>query len=111
MENVIQNIKEAQEDAPTIYHATPLVVLKPDAPAFSPSVLTREAKWPALPVRADTAHAAPALTKTADPDSAIPAAIRSGKKIQIAHDQQTVKPRPPVRPSTQTVTPCQMPVL
>ena len=35
----------------------------------------------------------------------------SVKEIQIAHDQGTVKPRPPVRPSTQTVTSCWRPVL
>ena len=77
MINVSENIKEEQEAAPTLYQATPPVVLNHYAPAFSPSVLPRGDKWTALPVRADTAHAAPELIETASPNPAAPAAVRT----------------------------------
>ena len=93
--NVSETIEEAQEAAPIIYQAIDLVVFHQDVPAFSPSILPRGDDWPGLPVRADTAYAAPALTNTA-----APAAVGSGKTIQIAHDQRTVKFFHPVRPTT-----------
>ena len=58
-----------------------LFVFHPNAPEFSPSVLTRGAEWPDLPAHADTAHAAQALTETATPDPSTPAAVVSGKRI------------------------------
>ena len=53
---------------------------KGDKPAFSPIVLPRGDKWPALPAHINTAHAAQALTKIAAPDPAALAAVRSGKR-------------------------------
>ena len=74
-----KNVKEAQEAAPTLWHDIPPVVFHQDAPVFSPNVLLRVEEWPALPARADTAHAAPAFTKTAAPYPAAPAAFGSRK--------------------------------
>ena len=98
--NVIKNIEESQEDALTLCHTTTPVVFHQDSPAFSPSVLRSGDKWPSLPARADTTHAAPALTETAPPDPAAPVAVGSGK-INSNHDnQRTFKPCHPVRPPT-----------
>ena len=74
-----ENIEEAKEAAPTLCQATPPVIFHQDALAFSPSVLLRGYEWLALPTRADTSHASPALTYTATPDPASPASIWSGK--------------------------------
>ena len=78
--NVIKNVKDAQKDAPTLLHAIPPVVFHQDAPVFCPNVLLRVEEWPALPARADTAHAAPSFTKTTAPDPAAPAAVGSRKR-------------------------------
>ena len=78
--NVSDTIKEAQEAAPIICQAIEPFFFHQDAPAFSPIVLLRGDKWPALPARADTAHAAPELTETAAFDPAAPAAVGSGKR-------------------------------
>ena len=75
---VSQKIEENQDAAPTLCQATPLVFFHPDTPAFSPRILMRGAKWPALLARADTAHADQARTETAAPNHATPAAVRSG---------------------------------
>ena len=74
-----KTIEEAQEAAPIFWQAIALVLFHPDAPALSPSVLPRGDEWPDLPARADTAHAAPALTETAAPNPAKLAAVGSGK--------------------------------
>ena len=92
-----ENVKEAQEAAPALFHAIPPVVFHQDVPALSPRVLPRGEEWPALPARADTAHAAPALTKTAAPDRAAPAAVGRDKiNLNRAQptDGQTVSPSP-----------------
>ena len=78
--NVSENTNEAQEAAPALFQSVPPVVFHQDAPAFSLSVLLRRDKWPDIPARANTTHAAPALTNTAAPDPAALAAIRSGKR-------------------------------
>ena len=73
------------------------------APAFSPSVLTRGSKWPALVARADTAHADPVLTKTASPNPATLVVIRSGKinsNIARPMDGQKAPPSPPANPDS-----------
>ena len=77
--NVIKDIEDAQEDAPTLCHSIPLVVFHQYAPTFSPSLLQRGDEWHYLSARSDTAHVAPALTETASPDPAAPAAGGSGK--------------------------------
>ena len=74
-----ETIEEAQEAAPILYQSIAPVVFHQEAKAFSPSVLPRGYKWPALLARTDTAHAAPALTKTTAPNLATPAAVRSSK--------------------------------
>ena len=76
---VSRNIVEATNATLILLHSTPQVVFHPDAPEFSTNVHTDRAGWPTLPARARAAHAAHALTKTATSDTAIPAAIRSGK--------------------------------
>ena len=99
--NVIQKIKESQKAAPTLFQDTPLVVFHPYSPAFSTSVLTKGDEFPALPARADTAHAAPALTKTASPDPATPAAVGS-RKMSLNYARpiggQITFPIPPAKP-------------
>ena len=75
--NMRETIKEAQEAAPTLYQAIEPVVFHQDTPSFSPRVLPRREEWSALPARADTAHAVPALTETAASDPATPAAVRT----------------------------------
>ena len=95
---MIETIEEAQEASPIIYQAIALVIFHPDAPSFSPSVLPREDEWPALPVCADTAHAAPALTKTDAPEPATLAAEGSGKissNRARPTDGQTASPSTP----------------
>ena len=96
--NMSKNIEEAKETAPTLCHATPPVIFHQDAPEFLPGVLPRGYEWPALPARADTAHAAAALTETAAPDPATPEAVRRGK-INSNREQpkegQTASPSPP----------------
>ena len=77
--NVSQNIKEAQEFDLNLCQAISPVFFHPYTPAFSPSVLTRGSEWPALPARADTAHAAPALADTSALDPATLVAVSSGK--------------------------------
>ena len=97
--NMSKNIEEAKETAPTLCHATPPVIFHQDAPEFLPGVLPRGYEWPALPARADTAHAAPALTKTAAPAPATPEVVGSGKrnsKCARATNSQTASPSPPV---------------
>ena len=105
--NVSQTIEEAQKAAPTLCQAITQVVFHLDALAFSPSVLTRGAEWPALPARADTAHAAPALTKTAAPDPATPAAVGSCKRNSNRArptDGQTGSPSPPTDPDSDVLS-------
>ena len=95
--NASGNIEEYQEAAPNLCQVTPPVIFHQDAPAFSPSVLPRGDKWPALPARADTAHAAPALTETAS-ESAAPVAFGSGKinsNCARRTNGQTASPSPP----------------
>ena len=96
--NVRKNAEEAQEGAPTFYHATPSLVFHQDAPEFSPGVLLGGEEWPALPTRAYTAHTAPALTKAAAPDSAAPASIGIRKRNSTRArqtDGETASPSPP----------------
>ena len=96
-----QTIEESQEAAPNLFQAIAPVVFQPDTPAFSPSVLLGGYKWPALTARSDIAHAAPALTDTAAPDPATPAAIGSGKinsNCARQTDGQTASPSPPTDP-------------
>ena len=96
-------IEEAQEAPLTLCQATPPVVFHPDALVLSPSVLTRGAKWPALPAHAETAHASPALTETASPNPPTPAATGSGK-INSNHARPTygqiAPPSPPADPDS-----------
>ena len=81
----------------------PPVVFHPDAPSFSPRVLTRGEEWPALLDCTDTPHAAQALTKTTAPDIATPAAAGSSK-IDSNHaqpmDGQIAPPSPPANPDS-----------
>ena len=96
-----QNIEEAQESASTLCQAIPPVVFHPDAPAFSPIILTRGSEWSSLPVHANTAHAYPALTKTAAPNPATPAAVWGSKRnpnCTQPTDGQTAFPNPPANP-------------
>ena len=76
----------------------PPVVFHQDAPALSPSVLPRGDEWPALPARANTAHAAPALTETSTPDPSALATTESGKinsNRERPTNGQTASPSPP----------------
>ena len=82
MTNVNRNIEEAHESALILCQSIRPFIFLPDAPEFSPSVPTGKEEWPALPACAKIAHAAQALTETADPDTATPAAIGIGKKIK-----------------------------
>ena len=77
--NVRKIIKESQEADPTLCQAIDPVVFHQDAPAFSPRVLPRGEKWPALLARVDTAHASPTLTKTAVPNPATLASVGISK--------------------------------
>ena len=102
--NVRQTIEESQEAALTLCQSTPPVVFHPDAPDLSTSALTRVAKWPALPSRADTAHASPALTETAAPDPTTPAAVGSGKinsNRARPTDGKTASPSTPANPDSE----------
>ena len=95
--NVRKTIEEAQEAAPTLWQAIAPVLFFQDPPAFSPSILLIGDDWPALPARADTAHTDPALTETAAPNPATPAAFRSGKinsNIARPTDSQIASPNP-----------------
>ena len=91
-------MRRAQESAPTLYQSIDLVVFQSYALSFSSSVLTRGDEWLTLTERADTAHAAAALTETAAPDPATPEAVRRGK-INSNREQpkegQTASPSPP----------------
>ena len=101
--NVRQNIEETQEAAPTLCQAIVMVVVHPDAPVLSPSVLMIGDEWPALPARADTAHTEPALTETATPNPATPAAVWSGKRSSNCArptDSQTASSSPPANPDS-----------
>ena len=80
MTNMRETTEESQEAALNLCQAIEPVVFHQDALAFSPSILPRGDKWPALPARANTAHAAPDLTETAAPDPATPAAVRIGER-------------------------------
>ena len=75
-----QYIKEAQESALNLCQATPLVIFRPEEPAFSPIVLTKGSKCPALLTRANTFHAAQALTETAAPNTTTPEAVGNGER-------------------------------
>ena len=68
-------------------------------PVFSPIFLPRVNKRLALPARADTSHASPALTETAAPNPATPA---SGGSRKI--NTNRAKPLHPVRLSNKRVT-------
>ena len=72
-----ETIEESQEAAPIICQAIEPVVFHQDTPAFSLSVLSRETYWPALPMRADTAHTTTVITEAASPNAAVTAAVRS----------------------------------
>ena len=102
--NTSQITKESQEAALTLCQFTPPVVFHPDAPDLSTRPLTRVAKWSALTARADTAHADPALTKTAATDPTTPAAIGSGKinsnRAQPT-DGKTASPGTPANPDSE----------
>ena len=81
-----------------IYQAIDPVVFHRDAPAFSPSVLPIRNRWPDLPLRSDTSHVSPVLTKTAAPNPNKPVAVRSGKRnsnCAVPTDSQTASPSPP----------------
>ena len=97
--NMRKTIEDTQEAAPIICQAIDPVFFHQDAPAFSPSVLPRGDKWPALRARTNTAHTAPYITKTATPNTAAPAAVVSGNKNSNharPTDGQTASPSPPV---------------
>ena len=74
--NMSETIEESQEAAPIICQAIEPVVFHQDTPAFSLSVLSRETYWPALPMRADTAHTTTVITEAASPNAAVTAAVR-----------------------------------
>ena len=96
--NVSETIEEDQESGPTLCQAIKPVIFHQDAPAFSPRILPRGDDWPSLLARANTAHTAPALTKTAAPNPDTPVAVGSGKRNSNCArlmDGQTVSPIPP----------------
>ena len=98
-----QTIKETQEASLNLFQDTTPVVFHPDALAFSPRVLTRGAKWPTLPARADTTHAAPVPIETTAPNPTTLEAVRSGKinsNVTRPTDLQTVLPSMPVNPDS-----------
>ena len=111
MTNVSHTIEESQEDAPTLFQAISPVVFHQDAPAFSPSVLTRVSECPTLqafptpPMQPQHSTRPPLPTPSHQRPSGV------AKKIQISHNQQMVKPCHPVRPPTQTVMSCWWQVL
>ena len=99
--NMTKTTKEDQESALTLFQDIAPVVFHLCAPAFSPTVLTKGAKWHALPTRTDTSHTSPALTETAAPDPATLVAVRSGKIISNCarpKNGQTASPSLPVDP-------------
>ena len=77
--NVNQNIVEATEVAPIFLQGAYQVIFHPDNPEFAPPIIIIGVVCPALLDRAGSALAAHALTDTATPNTATPAAIRSGK--------------------------------
>ena len=93
MNNVNQNIEEANKSNPILCQATPQVVFHPYVPYFLPNVLMDREEWPNLPASAKTTQASQLLTETAAPDTTTPASVGSGKEIQTVHDQRKVKPR------------------
>ena len=80
MIKVRKNTKGDQEATLTLCHAPPLTIFHQDAPAFSTIVLPRGDEGHDLLARADTTHAALALTETTAPDLSALAAVRSGKR-------------------------------
>ena len=74
-----KTIEEAQEAALVFCQDIASVLFRPYAPAFLSSVLLRGDEWTDLTAHVDTAHAASALTETATPNPATPAAVGSGK--------------------------------
>ena len=96
--NVSENIEDTQEAALTLCKANPPVVFHQDSRVFSPRVHSTGEEWPALPARTDITHAAPALTKTTNPDPATPAAGSSSERNSNCarpKDSQTESPSPP----------------
>ena len=77
-----QNIAEATGAALILCQVARQVVFHLDDPELSPPVITDGTRWPALSDGAGAALASHGLTKTADPDTATPAAIGIGKKIK-----------------------------
>ena len=98
MTNMRETTEDSQEAVLNLCQAIKPVVFHQDAPAFSPSILPRGDKWPALPARTNTAHAAPDLTETAALDPTTQAAVRIGKRNSNRTwptDGQTASPSPP----------------
>ena len=96
-----QNIEEAQEAAPTLCQAIPPVIFHPDAPVLSPSVLARGSDGAALPARANTDQASPALTDTAALKPATSTAIGRNKINSNCAQPiygQIASPSPPSNP-------------
>ena len=101
--NVSKNNKEDQEAAPNLCQAIPQAAFHSDAPSFSPRVLTRGYKWPALQARADTAYVPPAIKDTSAPDPATPEAVGSSKinsNRAKPKDGQTAPPSTPAGPDS-----------
>ena len=84
MTNVNRNIAETTKAAPVLCQVYHQVVFHPYKIEFSPPIIANGARWPALPSDADTALAAHVLTKTAAPNTATTAAIRSGGGLNYA---------------------------
>ena len=78
--NMNQNIEEDHEAAQILWQVTlPPVFFRPYVPEFSPNVLADRDERPTLPARAETAHAAQALTKTDAHKNASSEASRNSK--------------------------------
>ena len=82
--------------------AIPPAVFHPDAPAFSPIILTRGLEWPDFPDRSETTHADQALTdyrRTCTPQNApvlyTPAGreMCAGQSVSVLGQQSTMYKR------------------
>ena len=100
MTTMSKNIAYATKSSLILFQVPRQVVFHSDEPSFSPPVTTVGARWPALPAGTGAALVAHTLTKTAQPDTITAAAIRSGKKIQTAHDQLKFHTQQPDYPPT-----------
>ena len=100
------NIDEDTKAAPILCHATPRFIFHPDAPEFSPNILTDGYEWHTLPASAKGSHPFQALTNTETLETSTPEAVRAGK-INSNRAQPTevkaVSPRLPANPEIDVI--------